>query len=215
MVFSVFMMFTYFAVLNVVTGVFCQSAIESANQDKDTLVQTQLSLTTMYTEQLEKLFTQIAQEDACGYITLSMFEESLEDDQVKAYFDGLDLTTDDAWNLFKLLDSNESNSIDLEEFVAGCLRLRGRARSIDIHMLLYESRWIMKRVDAVVEVLRAFMCRRSQTDFSMMAEDEQPEASSECKMWREVAGQLAMPRDHRSWTKDAALLRGHTTHAKI
>merc|ERR1719424_1476737 len=42
-VFMVYIAFVYFAVLNVVTGVFCQNAIESASQDLDMVIQSQVA----------------------------------------------------------------------------------------------------------------------------------------------------------------------------
>jgi len=158
-VFVIFIAFTYFAVLNVVTGTFCQSAIESANHDKDVVVHAQMSIKQRYTEQLQDLFKTMDPTNT-GRITLNNFEEALCDHHVQAYFRSLEITVDDAWNLFRLLDDNESNSIDLEEFVTGCLRLRGSARSIDIHMLMYESKWTMRKLSEVLAAfhdLRAFL----------------------------------------------------------
>merc|ERR1712083_258523 len=48
MIFLVFITFTYFAVLNVVTGVFCQSAIESGKLDQEAMVQAVLSNKQLY-----------------------------------------------------------------------------------------------------------------------------------------------------------------------
>merc|ERR1712194_116516 len=36
-------------------------------------------------------------------------------------------------------DVDDSNAVDIDEFVKGCLRLKGNARSIDVNMLLYET----------------------------------------------------------------------------
>mmetsp|Transcript_65243 Transcript_65243/g.180970 ORF Transcript_65243/g.180970 Transcript_65243/m.180970 type:complete len:571 (+) Transcript_65243:59-1771(+) len=155
-VFVIFIAFTQFAVLNVVTGTFCQSAIESANHDKDVMVQAQMASKQRYTEQLQELFETLDPTNS-GRITPSTFEESLNDRQVQAYFHSLEITVDDAWNLFRLLDDNESNSIDLEEFVTGCLRLRGSARSIDIHMLMYESKWTMRKLSEVLGVFNGLV----------------------------------------------------------
>lgn len=149
-IFICFISFTYFAVLNVVTGVFCQSAIESANHDKDMVVQAQMANKQMYKEQLEDVFKSIDQ-DNTGVVTFGMFEEALlnEDTQLKVYLDSMGITPDDAWNLFRLLDTDESDDIEMEEFVAACLRLRGSARAVDSHLLMYESRWTMRKVTEV------------------------------------------------------------------
>jgi len=153
-VFLAFISFTYFAVLNVITGTFCQSAIESANHDKDVVVQAQLSIQNMYTEQLEELFRSMDPANA-GHITYDAFERGLNDHLVQAYLHSMEITVDDALNLFELLDSDESNCIDLDEFVRGCLKLRGSSRSIDTHMVLFQSRWTMKKLASLT---RAFNC---------------------------------------------------------
>lgn len=38
----------------------------------------------------------------------------------------------DAWSFFKMLDLDESGAVDMEEFLMGCLRVRGAAKAIDI-----------------------------------------------------------------------------------
>merc|ERR1719502_1895787 len=60
------------------------------------------------------------------------FAEVLSDPSTQTFLGGLDLNVDDAWELFKLLDTDESNHIDVEEFVSGCLRLKGQAKAMDI-----------------------------------------------------------------------------------
>merc|ERR1712008_25115 len=64
-------------------------------------------------------------------------------------FEAMDITADTAWHLFRLLDDSDDHRIDLDRFVEGCLRLQGAAKSTDIHMLMYESRWTLKKVDEI------------------------------------------------------------------
>merc|ERR1712080_448889 len=69
---------------------------------------------------------------------------------VKHWLESLDIDTHDAWTLFKLLDTDDSDSIDIEELVLGCLRLKGPARSMDMARLMYEHRWLMSRFLAIM-----------------------------------------------------------------
>jgi len=156
LIFFVFVAFMFFAVFNVVTGVFCQSAIENANYDKDVVVAAQLSQKQVYTERLQELFRSMDSTKS-GRITLSRLEDSLQSDQVMAYFHSLEITATDAWNLFKLLADDDGSGINLESFVTGCLRLRGSARSVDIHMLMYESRWMRKRISDLTKSFNSFL----------------------------------------------------------
>eukprot|EP00929_Paragymnodinium_shiwhaense_P108861 TRINITY_DN75208_c0_g1_i1.p1 TRINITY_DN75208_c0_g1~~TRINITY_DN75208_c0_g1_i1.p1 ORF type:complete len:930 (-),score=205.63 TRINITY_DN75208_c0_g1_i1:128-2917(-) len=152
--FLVFVFFVNFAVLNVVTGIFCQSAIESAQQDNEEVLEVQLSLKRLYIEKLQDLFEEIDQEDD-GYITLQEFEEKLQDKRLTAYLSTLDLDVDQAWTLFKLIDREERGAVSIDEFVDGCLRLRGAARGIDLNKMMYENRWIRHKLSRFMKYVEA------------------------------------------------------------
>lgn len=142
--FVVYIAFTYFAVLNVVTGVFCQTAIESAAKDQEEVMQVQRACKEDYVRQLTELFCDKDQ-DGSGELTIDEFEELLQDERLQKYCASLDITIDDAWALFKLLDTDGSGAIEVNEFVTGCLRLKGSARSVDIALLMYQVQWMIER----------------------------------------------------------------------
>jgi len=153
-VFLVFVFFVNFAVLNVVTGIFCQSAIESAQQDNDEVLEVQLSMKKDYVMKLQELFEDIDQEGD-GFVTLAEFEEHLQDKRLAAYFAALDLNVDQAWTLFKLIDREERGAVSIDEFVDGCLRLRGAARGIDLNKMMYENRWIRNKLSRFMRYVEA------------------------------------------------------------
>jgi Ca2+-binding EF-hand superfamily protein len=139
-----FIAFGIFVFLNVVTGVFCQTAMDAAAHDHEMLIQSQVANKTMYIKRIKQLFRKLDDNDS-GVITVTEMEKAMADQEVADYFKSLDIDTEDAWTLFKLLDTDETNAIDLEEFVLGCLRLKGTARSIDIAKLMHEHQWMAKR----------------------------------------------------------------------
>jgi len=47
-----------------------------------------------------------------------------------------------------MLDLDDSGEVDMEEFVSGCLRLKGNAKSIDIHTLMFEIKYLMRKWDS-------------------------------------------------------------------
>jgi len=137
--FIIYICFTFLAVLNVVTGVFCQSAIEGSQHDQEMLIQEQMKNKTKYMERVRHLFESI-DEDGSGTITIQELEDHMNDEAMQAYFQSLDLDTSDAWTLFKLLDSEGSHRIDCEDFVDGCMRLKGAAKAIDLAHLIHENK---------------------------------------------------------------------------
>eukprot|EP00929_Paragymnodinium_shiwhaense_P063056 TRINITY_DN31529_c0_g1_i1.p1 TRINITY_DN31529_c0_g1~~TRINITY_DN31529_c0_g1_i1.p1 ORF type:complete len:729 (-),score=102.76 TRINITY_DN31529_c0_g1_i1:58-2244(-) len=145
-----YVVFGSFAVLNVVTGVFCQAAIESAEQDQEEVIEIQLQSMNTYTERLTKLFKEI-DANSSGYITLRDFEKYMQDSRVQAYFHALDLRIHEAWSLFKLIDKECAHVISIADFVDGCLRMRGNAKSLEVNEMMYQNRWMMDKLADFVE----------------------------------------------------------------
>ncbi|CAE7345352.1 Sodium channel protein 60E [Symbiodinium microadriaticum] len=144
--FTGFVAFSYFAVLNVMTAVFCQRAIESAEQDEQNILQRFLDDQRRYRHRIEQLFSRFDGLERDGAITLSEMEQFFNDEEVCAMFQSLDLTARDSWTLFKLLDEEGNGDINLSEFIDGCLRLRGPAKALDIACVMDESRRIKRKV---------------------------------------------------------------------
>jgi len=128
--FTFYVSFCLFAVLNVMVGVFCHSAITGAEKDQDLVVQSLLAEKEMFKERLLQLFKQF--DDGSGQITLDEFETRLQDESVQALFEALDVGVTDAWTLFQMLDSDGNSCINADEFIDSCIRMRGPARSVDI-----------------------------------------------------------------------------------
>lgn len=153
LLFLFYISFTYFAVLNVVTGVFCQSAIESAQNDHLTVAQSLIDNREAHIERLRTLFEELGTD--CG-ITFHAFEEKMADPAVREYFETLGINVYDAWSFFKLLDADGGGCVEAEEFFEGCLRFRGQARAVEVGKVLQDQQWLI----------------RSQSKFQSFVEEE-------------------------------------------
>merc|ERR1740123_957760 len=156
MLFITYICFTSLAVLNVVTGVFCQSAIEGSQHDQDMLIQEQLKNKSKYISRIRLLFDSI-DEDGSGNITMRELEAHMNDKEMQAYFEALELDTSDAWTLFKLLDSGDAQVIDCEDFVMGCLRLKGGAKAIHMAQLMYENKKMRQKLTLFMKNIESTM----------------------------------------------------------
>jgi len=125
--FLAYVFFTIFVVLNVVTGVFVGSATEKANEDQKKVL--------MF--QLRELF-RAADVDNDGTMTWTKFQGKLQDTKMQGYLKAIDLDQEEALDLFHLLDSDDSDEIDEDEFVNGCIRLHGYAKSIDLATFMFD-----------------------------------------------------------------------------
>lgn len=186
LVFILYVSFTYFAVLNVVTGVFCQSAIESAQNDHATMVQSILKNKEAHIAKIHGLFSQLGTENT-GVITFANFNEKINTPQVRAYFELLGLDVWDAWSFFKLLDLDDSGDVAVEEFLMGCLRTRGYAKGIDVGKLIHDQNWLM----------------RNQGKFYIFVEKEMAQLQKQIKDLKGVCQNLA---DHASAGYTTAML---------
>eukprot|EP00747_Dinoflagellata_sp_TGD_P111934 gnl/TRDRNA2_/TRDRNA2_171335_c2_seq1.p2 gnl/TRDRNA2_/TRDRNA2_171335_c2~~gnl/TRDRNA2_/TRDRNA2_171335_c2_seq1.p2 ORF type:complete len:147 (-),score=29.03 gnl/TRDRNA2_/TRDRNA2_171335_c2_seq1:82-522(-) len=109
------------------------------------MVQAHLDTKEVYMRRMTELFHDIDQ-DSDGTITLGEFQEKLRTNEVKAYLASLDIEPEDAWTLFKLLDHQDNGYIEMHHFVEGCIRLQGHARRIDLAIMMYENKWMIRRM---------------------------------------------------------------------
>mmetsp|Transcript_68135 Transcript_68135/g.205779 ORF Transcript_68135/g.205779 Transcript_68135/m.205779 type:complete len:400 (-) Transcript_68135:194-1393(-) len=137
-----FVSFGFFAATHVVTGVFVESALRSSEQDRDALIQEQLQQKERYIRSMFHLFEEI-DTNSSGCISLDEFEKQLDDERAVAFFKAIKLDASQARTLFTLLDVDQSGYVDVEEFLMGCEKLQGEARSLDIAVMQYEIRWLM------------------------------------------------------------------------
>mmetsp|Transcript_96358 Transcript_96358/g.152363 ORF Transcript_96358/g.152363 Transcript_96358/m.152363 type:complete len:137 (+) Transcript_96358:3-413(+) len=117
------------------------------------MIQQHLAEKHNFTKAVCELFGVTSEKHVC--LSYSEFEDVLTSEKTSAYLAAIQLDVTDAWELFKLLDTDESALIDVEEFVHGCLRLKGTAKAIDVAKLDYEMKMRQKRlVKHMVEVER-------------------------------------------------------------
>mmetsp|Transcript_102750 Transcript_102750/g.297040 ORF Transcript_102750/g.297040 Transcript_102750/m.297040 type:complete len:253 (+) Transcript_102750:3-761(+) len=144
-VFFLFITVTTFGVLNIVTAVFVESAMRTAQHYRELLVQEKMRDWENVVRHMREVFHQI-DEDGSGTISMGEMEYFLGDPDLRMYVEALDISTSDTRALFRLLDKDKSGRIDIEEFCNGCMRLKGPAKSFDIHCVIYEidrvaSKW--------------------------------------------------------------------------
>jgi len=146
-VFVSYVILAQLAVLNVVTGVFCQNAMDSASHDQELVTQQMLDNKQAYITRLQDIFRTV-DSDGSGTVTFQEFRDHLDNEPVKAYFESLELDVTDVSALFQLLDSDDGNLVDLDEFVTGLIRLRGSAKRVDVAVIMQQLAQFIQRTDA-------------------------------------------------------------------
>jgi len=141
--FLLFIVFTIFAVVNIVTGVFVDSAMQANTTDREIIVHEELNARKEYISAMQQIFEEM-DEDNKGTISLDEFENKLNDDRVIAYFNAMKLDVSEARVLFRLLDYDQSSEISIDEFLEGCYRFQGESRSLDMKIMQYEVRFLQE-----------------------------------------------------------------------
>ncbi|CAJ1367348.1 unnamed protein product [Effrenium voratum] len=131
-------------ILNVMTGVFCNSALRAAELNHDVMMQNRSVLR----GQAAALFRKMDRTGSGG-LTITEFEEVFDDEDMKALLESIDITATDAWTLFNSLNIDGDNLLTLDEFTEGCLLLRGAARSVDMYALKQQIRKLREDVSCI------------------------------------------------------------------
>jgi len=126
--------FNFIAMVNIVAAVFIRVAFVRSENDKQFQIQKELNAKQAYLETMGDIFKQL-DEDGDGEISLNELQAHLESPDIGAYFSKLGVDVNEVEKLFMLLDEDGSGDIDREEFIFGCLRLKGEAKSLDLAIL--------------------------------------------------------------------------------
>jgi Ca2+-binding EF-hand superfamily protein len=143
--FYVFIAFSAFAMLNVISAIFIDTTIQRSKNDREFVIQTEMEGKRDFINTMDMLFVELDQ-DGDGEINLEELQQHMLLPKVEAYFKSLDLDVTQAKKLFGLMDLDHSGTISREEFIVGCSRLRGEARELNVAILQYEVRWIKNLV---------------------------------------------------------------------
>eukprot|EP00928_Gymnodinium_smaydae_P026922 TRINITY_DN20981_c0_g4_i1.p1 TRINITY_DN20981_c0_g4~~TRINITY_DN20981_c0_g4_i1.p1 ORF type:complete len:713 (-),score=113.89 TRINITY_DN20981_c0_g4_i1:167-2305(-) len=161
LIFIIYIYFMVFLVLNVVVGTVVKTTSEVFRKDRQHIVDDELNKLNSYTKEIKEFFKD-ADTDCSGTLSWDEFNTYLRDDKVKAYFQTLALDISQAHVLFTLLDLDGSDSVSVEEFVDGCVRLKGEAKSIDVNMLLHQVEKLLHKVGKFSEECSSNMSSLAQ-----------------------------------------------------
>lgn len=124
-----------FVLLNLVTAVIVQQAMDMSKGDEKELAIIRKREQDREMKELAEMFREI-DEDGSGIVSIAEFEEALKDETILGKFMMLGLKKDQAMELFALLDTGGEGELDLSEFMQGMSQLKGVAKNKDLVMLV-------------------------------------------------------------------------------
>merc|ERR1712217_331925 len=151
---------------NVMTSIFVESAIMGAQHYRDLIIQDKEHEKEIARRHMEEVFHQI-DEDGSGEISATEMEYFLQNADLCKYLEALNVSAADTRMLFRLLDKDGSQVIDINEFCEGCSRLKGDAKSFDIHVLTMQVKNFLDKwseftvyVDCRFREIEMLACKR-------------------------------------------------------
>jgi len=144
-VFLAFITFGILALMNVITAVFVETAMQRSASDQDLRVQTEVEKKVDFVQSMQRVFEEL-DTNASGTLTLEEFERQMEDENVLTFLSTLELDIDQVRTLLTLLDRDQNGEVDIDEFITGCIRLKGGAKSLDMAILQYQVEWMLYNV---------------------------------------------------------------------
>ena len=127
-------------------GVFVNSAIKTREKDQETL----LRHVQTFKQLVGNLWSQI-DVNGVGQITISDFEELFKQEEMKAFFEKIEVNAVDAWTLFDSLDADGDHLVSYQDFSERCLQLHGAARAVDLFALKQQTSKLWDQLQAVDE----------------------------------------------------------------
>merc|ERR550532_2560006 len=101
-------------------------------------------------KELRRLFADL-DADNSGFIDINEFERALAKEEIQAIFRMLNLRLDDAWDIFRLCDQDNSDSVNCDEFVFGCLKLSGNTKHLDLALVMEDMKKSLSAIHRLVQ----------------------------------------------------------------
>lgn len=137
-----------FAMLNVITGLCCDYAIQNCVSEREDIIRAKKSEKDSLMKQFQQVFQVIDHGDGHhdGYITAEELMYVVQDEDFRAYLAHLHVSLEDVVDIFEIFDRNGDGEVSLDEFVDGCMKVKGPAKKIDIMRLMKISSEMLERM---------------------------------------------------------------------
>mmetsp|Transcript_102657 Transcript_102657/g.182388 ORF Transcript_102657/g.182388 Transcript_102657/m.182388 type:complete len:528 (+) Transcript_102657:29-1612(+) len=141
----IYVAFTMLAVLNVVTGVFVDNALENTKKQQQYQIDQAKDAEQDMLQQMTAFFEAV-DTDGDGCITSEELMDMSQHDDLLTVLAIWGFRSEDVLGLYDLLDTDGSGTISFTEFSEAIDRLRGPARAIDLHFLSAQTKALSEKM---------------------------------------------------------------------
>jgi len=134
----VFVVVSVLAVLNVITGIFVNDALEKARSDHTLVLAREMEEIEMHRCKLTNLFNKL--DKRRRGLTLEDLQEHVNNKVVQATFSSVGIEASDLESLFHLLDVDGNKVVEVDEFVVGCMRLARGTHNLSVEGAVMDTK---------------------------------------------------------------------------
>eukprot|EP00419_Tripos_fusus_P078911 CAMPEP_0172935424 /NCGR_PEP_ID=MMETSP1075-20121228/221508_1 /TAXON_ID=2916 /ORGANISM="Ceratium fusus, Strain PA161109" /LENGTH=195 /DNA_ID=CAMNT_0013796783 /DNA_START=229 /DNA_END=816 /DNA_ORIENTATION=+ len=146
-----------FGVLNILAAVFVSFVGRHVNSHHEERLQDEFLKDSATVENLRhQLATSNPRDD--GKISKRRLEKLLKT-TCQHYLTSLDLELEAALDMFKMLDTDDTDTGSIDEFVCGLLQLKGNPDNIHVATMMYENKRIMLRISRLTKIVETNFTR--------------------------------------------------------
>merc|ERR1719440_2751397 len=151
--FMSFGMVATYGLLNLVVSVIVEQTLTAARSNESRARAKEDRAKKAELEGLKEIFL-LSDTDGSGELDVGEFLAALGDEEILWKMRSLDLPIDDAARLFTVIDGEGTRALQMEEFIDGCTKLKGTARSRDLLAITAQADTLAKKMDSLGEELQ-------------------------------------------------------------
>lgn len=131
-----FIAFVHFALINIITGIFVESAMATLTPDSQMLAREHTRLELEYAQKLDSLCRDVDADDS-GKLSRAEFEECIKKRHMTMLLEMMGLQKHHVLEFFHHLAHvyDDGGQVDIAKFVNGCMLLKGAATNFDLQKL--------------------------------------------------------------------------------
>merc|ERR1712032_707927 len=139
---------TTYGLVNLVTGIIVEQILAASQSNEDRIRVREERARRLELESIREIFY-LCDADRSGTLDCNEFLTAVQDPEVQRRMWELELPVDDALHLFNVMDGDGNRSLLINEFIDGCMKLKGPARSKDLLAVQGLADTLAKQMDGL------------------------------------------------------------------
>lgn len=158
LIFCLYIGFFQFVMMNTITSIVIDGMREYAEKDQSAAVNDHLNRKEEYRSKIESLFHSMDTAEN-GVVSFEEFQAYMSDPLAVAFAESIDLEVVDLEQVYKVISALGQRNVDSADFVDACIKLRGRAKQIDMMEIKMSTQTHIEYCTRQFESLHAQLAR--------------------------------------------------------